>query len=38
MHAYTAEPGSRDEESLRLLHRWEATLDQPPVAQSVDQT
>jgi len=36
MFAYTAEPGSRDEETLRLLGSWAATLDQMPVTQAID--
>jgi transcriptional regulator with XRE-family HTH domain len=36
---YTAEPGSRDEETLRLLGSWAATLDQATLAQhSPEQT
>jgi transcriptional regulator with XRE-family HTH domain len=35
---YTAEPGSRDEETLRLLGSWAATLDEHPAAQITDQT
>jgi transcriptional regulator with XRE-family HTH domain len=36
--AYTAEPGSRDEETLRLLGSWAATLDEHATAQTTDQT
>jgi hypothetical protein len=28
---YTAEPGTRDEEALRLLGSWAATYEQPAV-------
>jgi transcriptional regulator with XRE-family HTH domain len=34
---YTAEPGSRDEETLKLLGSWAAELGQPDLAQSTDQ-
>jgi transcriptional regulator with XRE-family HTH domain len=30
---YTAEPGARDEETLRLLGSWAATLAEPPATQ-----
>jgi transcriptional regulator with XRE-family HTH domain len=36
MYTYTAEPGSRDEETLRLLGSWAATLDQPATARTTD--
>jgi hypothetical protein len=36
MYTYTAEPGSRHEETLRLLGSWAATLDQPATAQTAD--
>jgi transcriptional regulator with XRE-family HTH domain len=35
---YTAEPGSRDEETLRLLGSWAATLDEHAAAQITDHT
>ncbi|MBV8998128.1 MAG: helix-turn-helix domain-containing protein [Solirubrobacterales bacterium] len=35
---YTAEPGSRDEETLRLLGSWAATLDEPAATAITDQT
>ena len=35
---YTAEPGSRDEETLRLLGSWAATLDEHPAGQITDRT
>jgi hypothetical protein len=38
MYAYTAEPGSRDEESLRLLGSWAATNEQPSAAHVSDAT
>ncbi len=34
MFAYTAEPGSRDEETLRLLGSWAATVEQPDATRS----
>jgi transcriptional regulator with XRE-family HTH domain len=37
MYTYTAEPGSRDEETLRLLGSWAATLDQPATAQPTER-
>jgi transcriptional regulator with XRE-family HTH domain len=36
MYTYTAEPGSRDAETLRLLGSWAATLDQPATARTTD--
>ena len=35
---YTADPGSRDEETLRLLGSWAATLDEPEAAQTTRPT
>jgi hypothetical protein len=32
--AYTAEPGSRDEETLQLLGSWAATPDTHPAAKA----
>jgi hypothetical protein len=37
MFAYTAEPGSRSEQALRLLGSWAATAAQPDPAASTDQ-
>jgi hypothetical protein len=34
---YTAGPGSRDEETLRLLGSWAATLDEHAAAHTTDQ-
>jgi transcription regulator MmyB-like protein len=34
--AYTAEPGSKSEQSLNLLASWAATLDQAEMAHSTD--
>jgi transcriptional regulator with XRE-family HTH domain len=34
---YTAEPGSRDEEALRLLGSWAATIDSADAAHATDQ-
>ena len=34
---YTAEPGSRDEETLRLLGSWAAMLDEPADAQILSE-
>ena len=36
MFVYTAEPGSRSQESLNLLASWAATLDEPIMAQARD--
>jgi hypothetical protein len=36
MYTDTAEPGSRHEETLRLLGSWAATLEQPSTAQTVE--
>jgi hypothetical protein len=35
---YTAEPGSRDDETLRLLGSWAPTQDEHPAARITDQT
>jgi transcriptional regulator with XRE-family HTH domain len=35
---YTAEPGSRDEETLRLLGSWAVTQDEPTAAQTANDT
>lgn len=34
--AYTAEPGSKSEDALRLLGSWSATLDQAEIASTTD--
>jgi transcriptional regulator with XRE-family HTH domain len=36
LYTYTAEPGSRDEETLRLLGSWAATIQQPSSAAVSD--
>jgi transcriptional regulator with XRE-family HTH domain len=35
---YTAEPGSRSEEALKLLGSWAATADPPETARATDQS
>ena len=37
LFTYTAEPGSRSEEALKLLGSWAATLDPAESAQATDQ-
>jgi transcriptional regulator with XRE-family HTH domain len=37
MYTYTAEPGSRAEQTLQLLGSWAATLDHPATAQATDR-
>jgi transcriptional regulator with XRE-family HTH domain len=37
IYTYTAEPGSRNEETLKLLGSWAATLEHADVAQATDQ-
>ena len=34
---YTAEPGSRSEEALKLLGSWASTVDEPESARAADQ-
>jgi MmyB-like transcription regulator ligand binding domain len=36
MYTHTAGPGTRDEETLRLLGSWAATRDEPLAAQATD--
>jgi transcriptional regulator with XRE-family HTH domain len=36
MYTYTAQPGSRHEETLRLLGSWVATLEQPSTTHTVE--
>jgi transcriptional regulator with XRE-family HTH domain len=38
IYTYTAEPGSRDEDTLRLLGSWAATLEPKLARQSLEQT
>jgi len=38
MFTYTAEPGSRSDEALKLLGSWAATADQPELMRSTDQS
>jgi transcriptional regulator with XRE-family HTH domain len=38
LYTYTAEPGSRDEETLRLLGSWAATLEESTTVPATDQT
>lgn len=35
---YTAEPGSRSEEALKLLGSWAATIDHTESARAADQS
>jgi hypothetical protein len=35
---YTAEPGSRSEEAMRLLGSWAATVDPAESARAADQS
>jgi hypothetical protein len=37
MFVYTADPGSKSDESLRLLASWTATLDEPVAADPPDR-
>ena len=37
MLAFTAEPGSKSEETLNLLASWTATLDQAETAHATDE-
>jgi MmyB-like transcription regulator ligand binding domain len=38
LFTYTAEPGSRSEEALKLLGSWAATVDLAESASAIDQT
>ena len=38
LFTYTAEPGSRSEEALKLLGSWAATVDQAASAHTTDQS
>ena len=37
MFAYTAEPGSKSEQTLNLLGSWSATTDQPELTRTTDR-
>jgi hypothetical protein len=37
MFTYTAEPGSRSEETLKLLGSWTATADRAESVRAIDQ-
>jgi hypothetical protein len=38
LFTYTAEPGSRSEDALRLLGSWGATVDAAEPARATDQS